>query len=158
MVVVHQQVVVPAQQHAVGQVGSPTPAPHHDVMRFAPGRWSIATGETASAVACGQSDPLSCGEQPLFAPDIDDLPGGVEHDRHAAHVAHVPLHGLDADVGGLTLVSAGTGAPSEVCLGDENAHRRSFCREHMRVGGRTEPDQLDERIHRDLLGGALVAH
>ena len=64
--VVHEQVMVPAQQNTVRDVGAAVfSMPGHDVVRLAPGGRSLAAGEPASAVARGEADALSGGEQAL---------------------------------------------------------------------------------------------
>ncbi|MDP9028088.1 MAG: hypothetical protein M3N46_11175, partial [Actinomycetota bacterium] len=63
-----------AQQHSVGHIGATVVSrPVFDVMRFAPGRWSLAVGPQASAVAFSQRDALSRGEQSLLPTDVEGV-------------------------------------------------------------------------------------
>src|SRR4051794_37667482 len=70
-VVVHEQMMMSAEQYPVSDVGSAViPLPLVDVMRLGPPRWPIAVGEPAATIAGGESDSLPVSEQPLCAPDI----------------------------------------------------------------------------------------
>jgi hypothetical protein len=66
-----------------------------DMVSFAPGGWSVAAGEAASAVPDGHTSPLALGEEPLDATDVHALAVVVELDRHDSGVAEVAFDGLE---------------------------------------------------------------
>src|SRR4029453_6034797 len=81
-VVMHQHVVMSAQQYPVRDVGAAViPFPLVDVMGLGPAGRAVRAGEPASAVAGREPDALAMGEQPLRSAYIDDLTVGVEFDR-----------------------------------------------------------------------------
>jgi len=91
---VHEEVMMPAQEHTVRGVGaSSVSIPMPDVVRLAPGRGSLARGEPASAITCGERDPLPRGEQPLIAADVEGLAGVVEQDRNETGRAGMAFDG-----------------------------------------------------------------
>jgi hypothetical protein len=62
---------VSAEQDRVGEVGAAgVSSPMVDVVVFAPGCWSFAVGEHASAVPGSRRGALVCGVEPLFPSDV----------------------------------------------------------------------------------------
>ena len=65
-VVVHEHVVVSAEEDSAPEVGlAVIPMPVVDVVGFPPARWSVAAGDEASAV--------SGGEEALFAAEVEGV-------------------------------------------------------------------------------------
>ncbi|MBG6107738.1 hypothetical protein [Frigoribacterium sp. CG_9.8] len=63
--------MVSAKQDSIGKVGAAVVSgPEHDVVAFAPGWWSVAAGEHASAVSDGQCSALLFCIEALFAADV----------------------------------------------------------------------------------------
>ena len=152
--------MVPAQQNTVRDVGAAVfSMPGHDVVRLAPGGRSLAAGEPASAVARGQADALSGGEQALVAPDVDHLAAGVEVDGHRAVGADAAFDRGDRDRCALPFEVSGSAAAGQVGVGDEHPHgRRASAEDGAVVGRRSEANQFDERVECDLVGRARVAN
>ena len=73
-----------------------------DVVGFAPAGWSVAVAELAAAVTGGDRQPLSGGEQALFAAEVQNLCVAVEDDRHDPGGAGVSFDGGDGDRFGVT--------------------------------------------------------
>jgi len=68
-IVVRQQVVMPAEQYSVGDVGSPMiTLPVIDVVGFAPGGRPVAARPSAPSIARGEGKSLRSAEQSTFAP------------------------------------------------------------------------------------------
>jgi hypothetical protein len=70
---VTQDVVAPAQQDEVGEIGLAAATPVNDVVRVAPLRRSVAAGEPAAAVAEGEGTLLSRTDHGRPSPEVQDL-------------------------------------------------------------------------------------
>ncbi len=146
-----------AEQDSVGDVGAAVISePFVDVMRLAPGGWSVAAGESASSISHRQTDALPRREQPPLAADIDDLAGGVEVDRDRSAIAELALDRADAERGGLAFDPTAARAARQVVVGDHDAHGGRLGAYDLGSSIRSQPDQLDERVDGDLLGRAGV--
>ncbi len=74
--VVEQQVVVFAEQEAVGRIRSAAVAgPVLDVMSFAPGGRTFAAGPAASRISNGKRYALATCVQTLLSPHVERLSG-----------------------------------------------------------------------------------
>ncbi len=128
-----------------------------DVMRLGPAGRSIASGESTTAVASGQADPLSSGEEPLFAPDVDDLTVGVEPDRDHARFTRVPLDRGQGDRVDLTLDAPRALASRERLAANVHSDGRYAHAEYRPgVGPAGDRDHLDERVVNELVGGSRI--
>jgi hypothetical protein len=96
VVVVHEQVMVSAEQDPVFKIGFAVVAPPViDVVGFGPRRRPFTIGENATAVSGGEGDLLVAGEETLFPPQVQGLPvTGNGYDGGAAGAGET-LDGLD---------------------------------------------------------------
>ena len=95
--VVESEVVVFAQQHTALEVSTPARRVMVDVVGFAPGRWSFASGPEAPPVADREGDPLVAGEQPLLPPEIEHIAERIQKRTLGAVGAGEGLHGADRE-------------------------------------------------------------
>ena len=114
MVVVHEHVVMSAEQHSIGKVGRAASPELVDVVHLTPAGGPIAVGGEASAIAGGDRGALPAVMQSLRPTEVERLTVIVEEDRYEAAVARVALNGLDRDGGALPLDEADARAPVEV--------------------------------------------
>ena len=150
--------VMATEQESVSDVGAAVVAvPLVDVMRLAPGGRAIAARKAAATVSHGETDPLTGGEEPLTAADVDDLALRVEMDRDRAAVADFALDRRETERHALALDETEAGAPGEVMIGDDDPHRGALSAHDLGCRGRADADELDERVDRQLLRGAFVA-
>jgi hypothetical protein len=146
-----------------------------DVVAFAPGGWSVAVREHASAVPGGQRAALWFRIQPLFPPHVQGRPVAVEPDRLGGSGADEPFHGREVHRVALTVQEPvpGTwflpgarfvravrfvpGAWVERIGGDEDPHHR--CPAAERSGGVSVgavAEQLGEDVGSQLFGAAVI--
>ena len=157
-VVVEQQVVVAAEQDAVGQVGvAAVSFPVHDVVGFGPGRWPVAAGGGASAPEDGEGFFLFAGEETLFAPEVDNMPIVGEDDPGDAGVAGQPPRGPDRHRGDLAPRCGRSRRRPETRLGGGQPQDRGAAAE-QEAGVRVRPEfqELFEAVGGELFRGALI--
>src|SRR3954454_2926711 len=97
--VVDEAVVVPAEQHEVGEGGGSAVCPEPDVVGVAPGGWDVAAGECAVLVAGGQRAADAEGDGAGCPADVQRLGGGGEDGGDDVGVAGQPPQGFDRDGG-----------------------------------------------------------
>ena len=125
MIVVQQHVMVSTQQHTVGYVSQPTSRPLDNVMHLARRGWLVAAGEDAGAVADGDCQSLRFTEQPVGAPQVDDLLLAIELDADIAGIADETLYCLAGDGLGVTLEVAVTARCGESQLSNDDTDGRA---------------------------------
>ena len=158
VVVVEEEMVVFAEEQSVGDVGAAVVSgPVLDVVGFAPGGWSVASGPEAAAVAFGEGGALAWGEESVFAPDVEGVAVAVEDDGDRALGAGEALDSCDRDGLLRALQTPVTGACDELLFRDRDPYRRStvtqqLTRCHLGAGR----DQVEEDIGGQLLGAARV--
>ena len=154
VVVVEEEMVVFAEEQSVGDVGAAVVSgPVLDVVGFAPGGWSVASGPEAAAVAFGEGGALAWGEESVFAPDVEGVAVAVEDDGDGALGAGEALDRGDRDRELSALEAAVSGAGDEVACGDRDAHGRCAVAEQLGgfdfgAGG----DQAVEHVGGELFG------
>ena len=155
--VVDEQVMVSTEDDPVVEAGAAAGFPGSEVVGFGPGGWPVAPGEGASAIPGGEGDALSRGEEPLGASDVDDPIIRAEEHGHEAGFADVPLDGADRQSGGLPVDPPAAGPAIEVGEVDVHDDLGAATRQHtIRVGRRSDADEVDDGIHGDLLDRAGI--
>jgi len=156
-VVVHEQVVMSTEQHAIVDRCCAAAGPLEDVVGFAPTGRAFAAGPTASAISHSQCCALTGRKQALSAANIEYFAATVERDGQPAGIADHAARGLRSDRGGRAVDETDAGLGCEFACRDYDSDSGPDGAKRGRIASsNTDANQIDEGVEPNLVIGARV--